>query len=78
MIEKLAEVQHEIWAHWMKYLFETSALNEDGSVTIPPDKVKRWKRQMNTRYSDLSQKEKESDVEQAHKVVAVIQNNEMA
>lgn len=76
MIEKLAEVQHEIWAHWMKYLFEVCTLNEDGSVTIPSDRVKRWKRQIDTEYSALPQKEKDSDIEQAQKVVAAIQENQ--
>lgn len=72
MLEKLADIQHEIWSHWMKYLFEVSTLNKDGSVTIPADKVKRWKRQMNTHYLDLPSDEKKSDLEQARKVIAVL------
>lgn len=74
MVDKLAEVQHEIWAHWMKHLFEVSTTNEDGSVTIPSDKVRRWKRQMSTQYSDLSPMEQESDIEQARKILNVIHN----
>lgn len=72
MIDKLAEVQHEIWAHWMTYLFEVSKANEDGSVTIPADKVAHWKRQIVTHYSELSEKEKTSDIEQANKVFSAI------
>lgn len=75
MIERLAEAQHEIWAHWMKYLFEVCKLNEDGSVTIPPGKVERWKRQIRTRYSALTEEEKKSDLEQAHKILAIISDH---
>jgi hypothetical protein len=72
MLEKLANLQHEIWSHWMTYLFEVSTLNEDGSVTIPADKVERWKRQMKTHYLELPINEKKSDLEQAQKVIDVI------
>lgn len=76
MLSKLADVQHEIWSHWMKYLFEESVQNDDGTVTIPADKVEIWKRQMVTSYADLSSEEKESDVEQARKVIAALENNQ--
>lgn len=69
MIEKLADVQHAIWSHWMKYLFSVCVENEDGSVTIPCDKVSRWKRQMETEYKDLSELEKASDRNQAVKII---------
>ena len=71
-IEDLAAIQHEIWTHWMKYLFEVSESNSDGSVNIPMDKVKRWKQQMLKEYKDLSPREKESDLEQARKVMNLI------
>ena len=74
MVTQLADVQHEIWSHWMKYLFEVSIENDDGTVTISADKVKTWKRQMVTRYSDLSSKEQQSDIEQAQKVMTVLNN----
>lgn len=72
MLDKIAAIQHQIWSHWMKYLFEVSVQNEDGSVTIPASKVNRWKCQMNTSYDDLSDSEKLSDIEQAMKVIAEI------
>jgi len=76
MLKELADVQHEIWSHWMKYLFEVSIQNDDGTVTIPADKVENWKRQMVTRYADLSSKEQESDLEQAEKVMALLKNKQ--
>lgn len=73
MLTKLADVQHEIWSHWMRYLFEVSTQNDDGTVTIPAEKVKTWQRQMVTSYANLSDKEKESDIEQAKKVLAAME-----
>ncbi len=75
MLNKIANLLHEIWSHWMRYLFEVSLHNEDGTVTIPADNVKRWKRQMSTKYVDLSTDEQKSDLEQAQKVVAVINDD---
>ena len=70
--EKLAAIQHDIWSHWMEYLFSVSAYNEDGSVTIPSDKVTRWAEQLKTNYFWLSEQEKQSDRDQADKVMAVL------
>ena len=74
--EELAAVQHEIWAHWTKYQFSICQHNKDGTITIPTDKVERWSRQMNTPYSDLTDKEKESDRHQADKVLMVLENEQ--
>lgn len=75
MREYIAEVQHEIWSHWMRYLF--SACNDGINGTfIPTHKVERWKRQMNTPYKFLSEEEKESDREQADKVLNIIRRKE--
>lgn len=72
--EKLAAIQHEIWAHWMKYLFSVGAVRgKDGAHIIYPKSVQRWKRQMQTPYNKLSEEEKESDRHQADKVLAVVQ-----
>ena len=45
----------------MKYQFSQGTENEDGSFTIPAEKAQRWKRQMETNYTDLTEKEKDSD-----------------
>ena len=67
--EACASIQHAIWSHWMEYLFSVSIHNEDGSVTIPADKVMRWTKQLKTDYSRLSEREKESDRDQADKIL---------
>lgn len=70
MQEKLAEYAHDAWSGWMKYLFEKSTRNSDGSVTIPKPYVERWMRQMNTSYSDLPESEKKSDRLEADKIIS--------
>ena len=62
---KFADQAHKSWSGWMDYLFNKSTENPDGSVTIPKTLVERWKRQLNTKYEDLSQKEQDSDLKEA-------------
>lgn len=71
--EVIADQQHQIWAHWMRYLFSVCIEEDDGCMTIPSVFVERWKRQCATDYADLSEKEKESDRDQARKVLAALQ-----
>ena len=70
--EKLAEVQHTIWSHWMRHVFSVCHDLEDGSCVIPSEYVRRWNRQMNTAYRDLSDSEKESDRDQADKTLEAL------
>jgi hypothetical protein len=44
----------------------------DGALLIPPDLVARWEKQIGTPYSELSDKEKESDREQVRKYLPLI------
>lgn len=68
-LEKIAEIQHDIWINWMNYLFSISQVNNDGSYTIPVENVIKWKRLVNTPYDNLTEGEKESDREQAYRVL---------
>lgn len=72
--EALADLAHDQWAGWMDYLFECSKDNADGSVTIPSGLVKRWKRQCNTIYEDLSEEEKDSDRKESDKMIKIFEN----
>ena len=70
-LETLAATQHEIWAHWMEYLFDQCILSGEG-MAIPFDKVSRWVRQMNTSYAGLPEGEKDSDRDQAKKIIGAL------
>jgi hypothetical protein len=64
--EYLALLEHEQWAHWAEYMMKMVCLSTEDSYD--PEKVgkmveakKRWKRQIETFYNDLTEKEKDSD-----------------
>ncbi len=73
LIEQLAEKEHASWSHWMTYLFAQSTANPDGSATIPEDLVERWQRQAQTNYSDLTEREKQSDRNRVEKILPIIE-----
>ncbi len=71
LVEKVADFMHDQWSHWMKYQFEKMFNYQswsDGKFEL----IERWKRQMNTPYAELSEKEKDSDREWARKLLEVI------
>ena len=70
--EKVADIQHGIWANWMEHLFKVSHYNRDGSVLIPADKVEKWERQMETKYDHLSESDKNKDRKIADRVLEVL------
>jgi len=72
LLEDLASIEHERWAHWQKYMHEKCVAMTDGSLVIPPDLARKWDRQMNTPYSHLSEREKESDREQVRRYLPLI------
>lgn len=76
IVEHLADYAHAAWSHWMKYLFSKSIHQPDGSVLIPADLVQRWQRQMNTPYRELSEQEKESDRNQARRILRIKEHHE--
>ena len=71
--ELLSDYAHETWCGWMKYMFSKAEVNADGTWTMPKWAVERWQRQMNTKYSELSEEEKKSDREEADKMLDIIQ-----
>lgn len=80
--ELLAKCAHDIWSHWMRYMFKVGGdhtmvevLMSDGEVepldcwVMFRDEEIRWRRQMETSYEDLDDKEKISDREIAEKFI---------
>ena len=70
-IEILAEYAHDAWSGWMKYLF-SKCENSSAGMVIPDWANERWTRQMNTNYSDLPENEKESDRDEACKIIKLL------
>lgn len=70
--EALADYAHVAWAGWMQYLLRFGEQHADGSFTIQADKVARWKRQMQTAYSMLSEAEKDSDRTEADVMLSIM------
>lgn len=73
--ERFAALAHKQWSGWLAYMFSKGTFNEDGTWTMPTWAVKRWKRQMNTPYFELSESEQDSDRKEADKFLAVIEAN---
>jgi len=76
LFEKLADIEHQRWADWQKYMFSKCPQNKDGSLTIPVELVSRWGTQIELDYKDLSEKEKDSDREQVLRYWDLIQSGE--
>ena len=72
MVDALAAIEHERWAHWQKHLHGQCEQQEDGSLRIPADLVKRWTLQIETPFSELTDEEKESDRDQVLRYLPTI------
>lgn len=93
MVEKLADLIHYQWSHWMKYLKSKMAFSQKPLLQLydkdgnPSDKAyevaivkkdwDRWERQMNTPYDKLSEEEKESDREWARKMLNTVRTGKI-
>ena len=86
--EALAALDHEQWAHWTRHMLEVlePLLNvaceldkiygfRDAKSVKAIEAIKRWERQIETPYADLSEKEKDSDREWADRVLAALDVN---
>jgi hypothetical protein len=72
LIDQLADIEHERWAHWQRYMHSKCLRKPDGSLLVPAELVARWEKQIETKYAELDDKEKESDREQVRKYLPVI------
>ena len=51
LIEWVSEIVHNQWANWAEYILDN----------MTEENIKRWRRQIETSYEDLSEEEKDSD-----------------
>ena len=78
MREQLSNYAHEAWSGWMKYAFEKAisyrpgeVQAQEGALILPRWAVERWIFQMNKAYDKLPEKMKESDRQEADKILAI-------
>lgn len=72
--EDLADYAHSAWSGWMEYLFSRCYIHQDGWI-FTKDSHDHWRRQMNTYYKDLPEKEKESDRKEADKMIEIFERH---
>jgi hypothetical protein len=71
-VEQLAAVEHERWAHWQQYVHDQCERQDDGSLVIPAELAARGQSQIETPYTELSEREKDSDREQVRRYLPVV------
>jgi hypothetical protein len=72
ILEELAAIEHERWAHWQKYMHEKCQRRADGSLVVPAKYVRRWERLIATPYAKLTDSERESDRDQVRRYLPTI------
>jgi hypothetical protein len=58
--EPIAEVVHDLWASWTRFVL-SQCWQSAGGLVIPPLLLEKWTRQAATPYPALPEAEKESD-----------------
>ena len=75
LLEDLAELEHQQWAHWTKYMLDRLEQLESEQDSHDPYKVmhqkENWRRQIATPYPELTEKEKDSDRSWASKSLEI-------
>lgn len=72
LLERLAAIEHERWAHWQRYVHDNAERRDDGSLVLPAGLVSRWEAQIRTPYAELSDAEKDSDREQVRRYLPIV------
>ena len=71
-LEELASIEHNRWAHWQKYVHESSKKLSDGSLVIPANLAQQWDQKIRLSYEDLSEEDKGSDRDQVRKYLPAV------
>ncbi len=72
LLERLAAVEHERWAHWQQFVHDHGERRDDGSLVIPAELVARWDTQIATPYRDLSTEEQQGDQDQVRRYLPIL------
>jgi len=71
-IEKGADLEHDRWARWQKYVHSLCKKNKDGSLTIPKERVERWEKEIATPYLELTEELKEYDRKETRNYIPLL------
>ena len=76
--EKLAELCHEQWCNWIKYLFSECKHQAEPpwTVTIPQHKFLYWKGLSSMRYYELREDQKEQHRAMAREFASVLEEKD--
>lgn len=72
LVDELAAIEHERWAHWQRYVHDHCQRQQDGSLVIPAELAARWEAQIETPFVELTERERDSDREQVRRYLPVI------
>lgn len=72
ILERLAAVEHARWADWQRYMHSVATRQADGSLVLPAGRVRSWERQIAMPYSELSERERESDRREVRRYLPII------
>jgi hypothetical protein len=72
LIEQLADKEHASWARWMDYLISTGVNTVEGNLVIPAALALQWRRQADTPYTELTEREKQSDRDEVAHILPII------
>ena len=77
-VEKGANIEHERWARWQKYMFSKAQIvlgndDEENAIQIPIEYWKHWQKEIDTPYSDLNEETKESDRKETRNYIPLLQ-----
>lgn len=65
LIEQLADIEHQRWADWQKYMHTNGTPSLFGNnLVFDKETIERWEIQIKTPYSNLTEREKEEDRKQ--------------
>lgn len=75
IIETLADIEHQRWSNWQKYLHSKCKRDKNDNLIIPANYVKNLEKLIKTNYKDLTEKEKNSDREEVKVFLDILKNN---
>ena len=72
LLERLASIEHERWAHWQRFVHDQGERQPNGGLLLAPELISKWDRLINTPYARLTMEEQESDREQVRRYLPLI------